>query len=248
VPRLSLLQPDLSARLRDILQLRVPRLPPLLPNWEPGQWLDEPARIALEEGIPMAYVPSSELVAQLVTLDSREDRLALIEAQWLAVTQHCAEVLHRDIHGSFASILPLADAAAKALLDGHPEAAQALSVVVCDTLIKDWFLGTYASVKNEVRRQDPGKEPDDATFDVFRYRLVIPILPLHEFLEEWSPRSPRPRPAQLCRHVSIHHADVSHYSRCNAVLALMLVTGMIASLSEALFRRDARRSGQDGPE
>jgi hypothetical protein len=80
VPRLSLLQPDLSARLRDILQLRVPRLPPLLPNWEPGQWLDEPARIALEEGIPMAYVPSSELVAQLVTLDSREDRLALIEA------------------------------------------------------------------------------------------------------------------------------------------------------------------------
>lgn len=90
--------------------------------------------------------------------------------------------------------------------------------------------------KNEVRRHDPDREPEDITFDVFRYRHVIPVLPLHEFLEEWSPKSPRPRPTQLSRHVSIHHAGIDHYSRCNAVLALMLITGMIAAFSEALFR------------
>jgi hypothetical protein len=66
--RRSLLPSDLSARLRDSLIPRLPSLPPLLPNWDAGQWLDEPARIALEEGIPMAYVPPNAIVAQLVAL------------------------------------------------------------------------------------------------------------------------------------------------------------------------------------
>ena len=67
---------------------------------------------------------------------------------------------------------------------------------------------------------------------VSELRLRLALAPTGQFYTSWYPSSGTPQPDSLSRHVSVHQADPSHYTRANATVAVMLVASVLRALQE----------------
>lgn len=59
----------------------------------------------------------------------------------------------------------------------------------------------------------------------FQYQVLI--APIPRFFTSWFPASGAPAPAHLSRHVVAHQPTRAHFTQTNALLSLMLVTGIL---------------------
>src|SRR5664280_2394398 len=130
------------------------------------------------------------------------------------------------VHGfRLSGQVPLASKAVEALASDHFEAAQALAVVVTETAVAQSISGKYEVVKKQVLF-DPQLVPYGLL------RLNAALAPIGRFYTIWWAGSGDPKPQELSRHVSVHHADAGHYTEANAVIAVMLVTSVLRALQE----------------
>jgi hypothetical protein len=72
------------------------RMPPLLPNWTADLDCDAAGRIALDEAIPLVYVPPVDIVIALRQAASAADRLAIVGAERDAIADACLKILRKD--------------------------------------------------------------------------------------------------------------------------------------------------------
>ena len=119
----------------------------------------------------------------------------------------------------------LAEKAVRALSDGHDAAAQALAVVVAESAIAGSISGGYEAVKRQVLC-----DPDLVPFT--RLRLNAALAAIGPFYTSWSPKSKRPPPPNLSRHVTVHQADTGHFTEANAVIAVMLLCSVLRAFEE----------------
>ena len=77
-------------------------------------------------------------------------------------------------------------------------------------------------------------------------RRAIALAPIERFYTEWYPSSGRPAPAELSRHVTIHQATLDHFSRSNALLAVMLMTSLLREFQQAKMPTPHKRR-KSGP-
>jgi hypothetical protein len=181
--------------------------------------------VVQNDGIPLVWVPRSEIILAMISATGRADRIDLLIARGEQVADDCRKVLADVQHPLIVDQAWLAKRAIEALVAGHFESAQALAVVVTETAVANVLGGNYDKVRKRVLF-DPGKTK------VSELRLRLALAPIGQFYTSWHRDSGSPQPESLSRHVSVHQADPTHYTKGNAIVAAMLVASVLRALQE----------------
>ncbi|WP_155957161.1 hypothetical protein [Rhodococcus sp. UNC23MFCrub1.1] len=224
VPRVHV--PDIRVPgLDKILGVLARRFPANWPKERPD--LDLVCQIVEDEGIPLVYVPRANVVVELVDAADRDERVAILLDRTRAILDDCDEALHDTLGDEVEGQRGLLQNAVTALRDGHGDAAQALAVNVCDTLIGEHIDERHGKAKNWCGLGDLGH-----ALWTDQLRIELGVAPVVNLLTEWNPKSGKPRPMALSRHVTIHRAHRDHYTPANAIIAVMVATGLMLALAE----------------
>lgn len=206
------------------------------PNWPADLDFDRAVEVICDDGLPLVWVPRAELVQEVVDADDRRARVAVLLAHRPALVADCRAVLREVTHPVLTGQQQLAGRCVEAFEQGHDEAAQALAVAVTETAVSRALRGNYAKVKQQVLF-----DPDLVPFTQLRLRAAL--APIHRFYTDWSPQSPYPAPEAVSRHVTVHHADPSHYTEANSLIAVLLACSLLRALQE--LQQLAEASGLD---
>jgi len=215
-----------------------------LPNaFNPPNWgalseteVDIAMAILCDEGLPLAWVPRSAIVSELLSAPDGPSRLNLLAARIPEIITDCEEALDEVTD---ANLKPQVDLMRRALLclGTVPEGAQALATNVFDTFLHTayqrgrLFGAPFGKLKYSTVTNRITKVSDDTPLGEFREACVLSpaIAALKQFLPGTSPT-----PTDYGRHSTIHWADPQHYTAANAAIAVMLATS---------FLREAQASG-----
>lgn len=195
------------------------------PNWPEGASAENMLVAMQDQGLPMVWVPSAEIIKEVLAVESREERLAVLAAHRGVLVDECAAVLAQVRHTSLAGQVTLATQALALMRDGHLEGAQALAVLVVDTAVTREFGLNHDSIRRKFR-------VDLDRVKLLELRLWAALCPLVLFYEHWHPKSGRPAPVALSRHVTVHQADPAHFTLDNALVATLLMTSVLRGLQE----------------
>lgn len=209
------------------------------PNWRIEDGLvrlpDNLETILIEEGIPLAWVPPTQVLEKLFAAQTPGDRRKVLSSNWKAVVAECTAVLNSVEEQKLSVYVEFALEAAETLAAGKWKASQALSTNILDSFLHQKF--TTASRKeltNQKQRVDWKKFP-------MRVALVVGALS-GGYAEYW-PKNGDEIPKQFSRHASAHGLSRRQYSRLNAVIALMNVVGLIKVAETDLYRWDEPEGG-----
>ena len=211
--------------IKKLLERLARRFPANWPADRPD--LDVVSQIVESEGIPLAYVPRDEVVIELTCAANRDARVEVLLDRTLTILDDCDQALAAALSSEVGGQRSLLQSAVGALRGGHGEAAQALAVNVCDTLIGAHIDYGHGRAKNLCRLGDL-----DEAFMIDQLRIKLGVAPVVNLLTDWNIKSGRPRPAALSRHVTIHGAHPDHYTPANAIIAVMVATGLMLALAE----------------
>lgn len=215
---------DWGKRIRDGLRRAYP------PNWDVDRIrLRAVQEIVARDGIPIVWVPRRAIVAELMVAGGRDVRLEILEAHYAEIISDCRRCLRGCSRPETADAVTLANRALTAYAKGIHEAGQALAVVIAERVISDHLgggpgPGSYARAKEHARF--------NVHMMLAELRRAAALAPIVRFYTEWYPSSGDPAPADLSRHVSVHHPSLQQYSRPNALLALMLVVSLLREVTE----------------
>lgn len=198
----------------------------LPPNWDESVDLDLIETILNDEGIPLVFVPDHAVLKQLLGAPDRAARVAILLGAKERVLADCQLTLAEVTHSSLVGQLPLAKDAVASCQDGHSFSGQALAVSVVETVVGNILGLNYGQAK-----QDLVLDLDDLPYTEVRVKAAL--APIPKFYTSWYPNRGLPAPVELSRHVSIHQADVQHYTEENALIASMLVASVMKAVDES---------------
>ncbi len=214
---------DLSwiSELTKGLKLGKPHLPS---NWrqveiEPDDLEDE-VRGILEEGIPLAWVPSARVIELLLAAPDSSTRRRVISSNHKGILTGCERLVSRLPQKRALLYGDMIRKAINALRDGHVEAAQSLATNVLDTILtqhsRDALKVSLGAVKNA------------SSYERFRkqgWRLALAIHPVTTVMN--GSYTVGDRPAGYRRNATAHAITRHQYNRINAVLAIMNATSVL---------------------
>lgn len=210
----------------------------LPPNWPVDVELDRVITVVQDDGIPLVWVPREEIVTEVLSVADRSARTDVLLEHVDQLVDDCRAVLDGIPAGPLDDQTHLALRALDALQEGHVEAAQALAVLVTETAVSRTLGRKYPVVKKQVFF--------DKTVTFGALRLRAALAPIGPFYQPWWPRSGQVPPSSLSRHVSVHQADRTHYTKANGVIAVLLATSVLRGLQEfsELVAAARKRRGQ----
>ena len=193
-------------------------------NWrevdlEPDD-LEEEVRAILEEGIPLAWVPSGRVIELLLAAPDAPSRRRVITNNHKGILSDCERVVSRLAVKRALFYVDMIRKAIRALRDGHVEAAQSLATNVLDTLVnhhtKDALgvpvgVATNASSYKKFKRQS--------------WRLTLAVHPVTTIMS--GRFTVEDRPDGYRRNATAHAITKHQYNRINAVLAIMNATSLL---------------------
>ena len=217
-------------------------------NWH-GSGLnpDDVLQMADETGIPVVWVPPTEVLVEVVAAEP-SDRISVLGSHEDKVLNHCEALLERCDDAELRDSRTLVERALAAFRAGHHEAAMTLAVAVAEGLA--FWVSEIPTLSHDSQEQwdthekklnggrnlryryslaqgslDQMNAKDrKSRFDVMRRALLAPIpklfTPFHAGEEE-------PLPDTLSRHATVHRPTVAHLSRSNALLSVMLCTSYL---------------------
>jgi hypothetical protein len=215
----------MAPALEHALKRAIPR------NWDLDR-VDVEAGLAIvgEEGVPLAWVPDTELVVSMVGASNREDRIRLLLAHEGEGLAQCRCCLDECTEADLTEQVYLASRALDAYGAGFREPAQALSVVIAEAVTTEFVAGSPA---RNVYAKAVAEIPDaDAATIFFELRKLVAMTPIRRFYAEWYPSVGQPPPQELSRHATAHHATREHYRHENSLMALMLVVSLLREVQE----------------
>lgn len=203
----------------------------LPPNWKDVKYPDFATieAILLDEGIPLAWVPSHHILQALLDAPDAAARRRIIGRRWRGVVSDCEAVLNGVSHRALQCHLPFAMDITHALRDGHVSAAQALSANLLDSILRRNF--DKQSFKTVTTNKKGGSRFD---LDDYRGRAAFTLAPIWRAYAEYWDSQGDPIPRVFGRHPSAHAVSRTQYSRVNAVVGLMLVTSLLKLLDSEL--------------
>lgn len=198
----------------------------LPPNWDASVDIELIESILNDEGIPLVFVPTNSILNKLLAAATRADRVAILLQNKEEVLRDCQSTLAGVTHSTLAGQLPLAKDAVASCQDGHAPSGQALAVSVVETIVSNIVGMNYGQAKQELVL-----DLDDLPYTQVRVKAAL--APIPKFYTSWHPKGKLPPPEELSRHVSIHQADVRHYTEENALIASMLVASVMKAVDES---------------
>lgn len=212
-------------------------------NWRgSGLTPDQILPVAIEGGIPVAWVPPVDVLKALVAAPN-ERRLPTLMSREGEVVAQCRERVTESSDAWIIDEATLVGRALDAFEGGYHEAAMALAVAVGEPLAI-WASEPRVHVftsKEEMEAWDDKRRKQKyqlaklelATIsssapierhDVLRSALIGPI---PKFFEPFYGREGESIPETVSRHATVHQPTVSHFNRANALLAIMLATSIL---------------------
>ncbi|MBB2975126.1 hypothetical protein FHX49_000667 [Microbacterium endophyticum] len=196
----------------------------LPPNWravglEPDD-IEDDVRAILEEGIPLAWVPSGRVIEMLLAAPGAPARRRIISNNHRGILTHCERVIGRLPRGRALFYVDMIRKAILALRDGHVEASQALATNVLDTLVNQHTKDAF-DVK-------PGVLTNPSSYPKFKkqsWRLTLAVHPATTVMRGWFTLDDRP--GGYRRNATSHAITRHQYNRINAVLAIMNATSLL---------------------
>ena len=217
----GLVSPGILSRLREMLP----------PNWDDLDGPDwEGALAAMNDGIPLIWVPRAAIASELMGAGDAASRRRILEQSAPDIMADCAAVLAEVTDPALAPLAALAAASARALGDGHCEAAQALAANVFDTWLRDVVRRSVlfpppGSERSPYRHASGLIEPVTGEVTISELRESGSLAPVVMALAGFTPGGPVPE--QFGRHATAHAASPEQYSDVNAVIAVMLTTSVL---------------------
>jgi hypothetical protein len=244
-----------SPTLRMALEVARPK------NWwgigvSPERLID----ISRDEGIPLAWVPRREVIAQLVQAKDSAVRSQVLLTSEQVILEDCDTSLEECTDPWLASTVPLALRAVATHRSGFYEAGMALAVSLGEPLAS-WGaeprVRTFTSRQQQEAWQARVKkatyqratlELNDAQLDPHRRDVIWQALaaPIPKFFTTWHRHQNVPPPNDLSRHVVAHQPSVQHFSRRNALVSLMLVSSLLRAQQD--WSEEVRASDAHGEE
>jgi hypothetical protein len=197
-----------------------------LPNWPHGVQINSLAHLAHVEGLPVAWVPDAEMIAQWLRAPDHEARIDLLEVRAESVEMHCLEVVRSIVSPEFNFFRNCLEEAIVALRNGSSLASQALSTAVVTTLIEEHLgLSLSAARRKEGDLLIQLAEVPSTGISVGTAVAQLAYLPaLAQNLRSEDPVT------RYNRHTSIHRVSVQQYTLANALIALMHAVAVLRQL------------------
>jgi hypothetical protein len=186
--------PELGDAFRGILELLREHMPP---NWPEGVDFDTVTTVIQNDGIPLVWVPRAAIVEELLSAPDRDTRVKILLTHSDDVMQDCRDVLAVIDHKDLTNQLPLVERVVDAFERGHVEAAQALAVVVTETVVSRTFGKDHKKIRDFVQF-----DPEELPLGQIRFKTAL--APIGPFYTAWWPSSgdPAPTHSQPARHRS----------------------------------------------
>jgi hypothetical protein len=175
------------------------------------------ADIALNEGIPLCWVPRTEIVVRLAEADSADDRMELIDEYQDEIIDDCSEALANVPH-QWARECEDAIAGLRARLSGP---AQSHAACIIDSIV----LCTLGTKGREAAKTRAKEDWEDLALRVAGENLAL--RPLYRALVTWFPNSGMPLPDHFARHPTAHAVGQSGLFKARyALIGVMLAVSL----------------------
>lgn len=204
-------------------------------NWRgSGLTPEQILPLAVEDGIPVAWVPSTNVLQELVVAPKNR-RLELLLSHRDTVFDQCRTLVRQCSDAWIKDQRALVDRALDAFAEEHHEAAMALAVAVGEPLavwaseprvrvfdskadMDGWEKkrrGKYCLAKAELAAVAPTAKL--RRFEVLRHALIGPI---PKFFTPFHGEPGELIPDTVSRHATVHKPTVAHFSVENALLTI----------------------------
>ncbi|GAA3595534.1 hypothetical protein GCM10022198_19240 [Klugiella xanthotipulae] len=228
IPTLSWIAQDQLDRIFERIDWESLRRRSLIPaNWPENfeEFLPAIEEALNVEGLPLAWVPRREIFLKLVTASSAEERIVILHEHRDAVLEDCTKLVLGFENDFMAAQIPLAEEVIEACHSGHWRVAAVSAVMIVHTIVEnlDWPTNPQGLVKNH---GFAGSSVSDETIE------KATRAPFVSFYVEWHPKSGKPQPKGIARHMISHRVSDEHLDEHNCMIAVMLM----ASLMESVFQ------------
>lgn len=208
-------------------------------NWDPDRGPEQFEgfiKLAREEGLPLAWVPNTELTYLLLEAADADARAALLIEHESTILADCRAVLgeleNREyLTGQMGRAFDACEA-------GFHEPAQSYAASIIDTVLREVFISKSGNwgYKHTVR----GRLQDGTDWLKLPLRLVrlIPTsVALLNVLQEFWLSKGDPVPTTPNRHAAAHAVAPDQYNQVNAIKFMMLATAILAEAEYGTWTR-----------
>lgn len=175
------------------------------------------AKLALDEGLPLAWIPRPEILDELVSSSTSEDRIRILDTHASDVIDDCEVALNGITH----EWADQCRSAARAFGLGLEAPAQSHASNIIDSIVLT-ILGQNGRDHAKKRALD---DYDQLPIQIAVENLVL--RPLFQGFIKWFPGGTDPIPDHFSRHATAHAVgQPGVFSRRNALVAVMLATSL----------------------
>lgn len=198
-------------------------------NWDRERGVEQYQRfieLADNEGLPLTWVPNTELTYLLADAETPEERATLLVEHGPAIVADCREVL--DAFDTDTHLVAALRTALDAYEAGFHEPAQAHAASILDTALREVFVPKRWTYPNVKKLLHTGK--DWESIALRSARLLPTSVALRGMLEDFYTDRGDAIPRRPNRHASAHAVHPDQYNPVNAIKFLMLATAMLAEM------------------
>lgn len=224
-------QTDFLAKIAENFRFDLPKLDlskwiEALDRWIPANLrgvpdVDKVAAVALDDGVPLSWVPRSEIVVAIVGASSREERHSILVERTTEILDDCEGAL-AGYDNEWATQCKNAIGALRA---GFDPPAQSHASNIIDSIV-------LALLGN---REDAKKRAAETEFDDLPLQLAaenLALRPLFRAFTAWWPTSGDTPPDHFARHATSHAVGhVGVFAPLSALVAVMLATSLTVQYS-----------------
>ncbi|MFF8947593.1 hypothetical protein ACF09I_02210 [Streptomyces sp. NPDC014940] len=199
--------------------------------WGCGVPLNDLWALASSHGIPVAWVPSADVLRELAAVgpDHQEKLQVLIDARHDIVALS-RQKLDECVDNWLGDTVTVARKSLSALADGHDEAAACLALLGSEDLIYEMSNLTRGAKYKDLT--DNAKQQPVSLFAHSRYVLT----PLTTLYTTWWAKDGDPVPTALSRHAVVHRLPLEHLSEGHCLIAVMLLVSMVREAQQRYER------------
>ncbi|MGE2818151.1 hypothetical protein ACQI5H_23865 [Mycobacterium heidelbergense] len=216
-------------------------------NWQGTGAAHALLKAAKDEGIPLSWVPSADVIIQLASAATASERTSVLVNERRAILDACVEVVDECNHPGLSGDRVMVSRAAEAVIAGHYEAGMALATSVGEQLAH-WAVEPRAqafSSKEEYEkwtkewkrvsryRRIDLVDVDANVVEPWEFPRQVLLAPIHKFFVDYR-QGDAVTPEIMSRHVVAHRPTPEHLSQLNALKSIMLVTGILRSQQDFL--------------
>ncbi|PZR70034.1 MAG: hypothetical protein DLM66_04850 [Candidatus Dormiibacter spiritus] len=180
------------------------------------------ARISLDEGLPLSWIPRAEIVVALISASSREERHVILRNRTIDILDDCeAALVANDTEWARECRNAIG-----ALRAGFHSPAQSHAGNIVDSIVS----ALHGKQGRDHAKQRAAEDFDDVPLQLAAESLTL--RPLFRALTAWWPASGEAPPEHFARHTTAHAVGyVGVFAPLSALVAVMLATSLTVQYS-----------------